>query len=54
MTPENAAGQAALGAGLPPENAELLAQYAGHLKRSPPAGAQPAHLPWHRQGIPIR
>lgn len=34
--------QAALDTGLPSGNAELLAQYAAHLKRSPPAGRIPA------------
>src|SRR5271165_3010169 len=32
-TPENAAGRPSQRAGLTPENAELLAEYAGHLER---------------------
>jgi hypothetical protein len=35
MTPENAAGQPTQPAGLTPENAEVLAEYADHLERSP-------------------
>src|SRR6516225_5789318 len=54
MTPENAAGQPAQRAGLTPENAELLAAYAGHLERSPLTGHSPrtylgairAYLTW--------
>jgi hypothetical protein len=38
MTPENAAGQPTQGPGLTPENAELLAEYASHLERSPLTG----------------
>jgi site-specific recombinase XerC len=57
MTPENAAGQTAQPAGLTPENAELLAQYAGHLGRSPLTGHSPrtylgairAYLAWLEQ-----
>ena len=41
MTPENAAGRWAQRAGLTPENAELLAEYAGHLERSPLTGHSP-------------
>lgn len=44
MTPENAAGRSAQRAGLTPENAELLAESAGHLERSPLTGRSP-HLP---------
>src|SRR5712692_60113 len=54
MTPENAAGGRAQRAGLTPENAELLAEYAGHLERSPLTGHSPrtylgavrAYLAW--------
>ena len=57
MTPGNAAGQPAQRAGLTPENAELLARYAGHLERSPLAGhsirtylgAIRAYLAWLEQ-----
>jgi len=57
MTPGNAAGQPAQRAGLTPENAELVARYAGHLERSPLAGhslrtclgAIRAHLAWLEQ-----
>jgi hypothetical protein len=45
--------QAALDAGLPSENAELLAEHAAHLKRSPPAGHSPAPA-LAPSGIPIR
>ncbi len=41
MSPENAARQPAQRAGLTPENAELLARYAGHLERSPLIGHSP-------------
>lgn len=37
MTPENAASPVAQPAGLTPENAELLARYAGYLQRLPRA-----------------
>ena len=57
MTPGNAAGQPAQRAGLTPENAELVARYAGHLERSPLAGhslrtylgAIRAYLAWLEQ-----
>jgi hypothetical protein len=39
MTPENAARLSVRPAGLTPENAELLTQYAGHLEHSPLSGA---------------
>jgi hypothetical protein len=54
MTPENAASAVTQHAGLTPENAELLARYAGHLGRSPLTGHSPrtylgairAYLAW--------
>ena len=54
MAPENAAERPAQRAGLTPENAKLLAEYAGHLERSPLAGHSPrtylgavrAYLAW--------
>jgi site-specific recombinase XerD len=54
MTPENAAEQPPQRAGLTPENAELLARYAGHLEHSPLTGHSPrtylgavrAYLAW--------
>ena len=54
MTPENAAGRRRNAAELTPENAELLAKYAGHLERSPLTGHSPrtylgavrAYLAW--------
>lgn len=54
MTPENAASAAAGPAGLTPENAALLADYAAHLARSPLTGHTPrtylgavrAYLTW--------
>src|SRR5229473_773807 len=57
MTPENAAGGRAQRAGLTPENAELLAEYAHHLERSPLTGHSPrtylgairAYLAWLEQ-----
>jgi site-specific recombinase XerC len=57
MTPENAAGAVAQSAELTPENAELLAKYAGHLERSPLSGHSPrtylgairAYLAWLEQ-----
>ena len=41
MTPENAAEQLPQPTGLTPENAELLAEYADHLERSPLTGHSP-------------
>ena len=41
MTPENAASRAVQPAGLTPENAALLAEYADHLERSPLTGHSP-------------
>jgi hypothetical protein len=41
VTPENAADTVAQPAGLIPENAGLLAEYAGHLERSPLTGHSP-------------
>ena len=54
MTPENAGAAAVQAAGLTPENAELLAKYAGHLGHSPLSGHSPrtylsairAYLTW--------
>ena len=54
MTPENAASAVAQPGELTPENAELLAKYAGHLERSPLTGHSPrtylgavrAYLTW--------
>lgn len=54
ITPENAARAVAQPAELTPENAELLAGYAGHLERSPLSGHSPrtylgavrAYLAW--------
>ena len=54
MTPENAASAVAQAAELTPENAELLAEYADHLERSPLTGHTPrtylgavrAYLAW--------
>ncbi len=54
MTPENAADTVAQATELAPENAELLAEYAGHLDRSPLTGHSPrtylgavrAYLAW--------
>jgi len=54
MAPENAASAVAQPADLTPENAELLAEYAGHLERSPLSGHSPrtylgavrAYLTW--------
>jgi hypothetical protein len=41
MTPENAMNPPTRRAGLTPENAELLAEYAGHLECSPLTGYRP-------------
>ena len=41
MTPENAASAVTQHAGLTPENAELLGDYAGHLESSPLTGHSP-------------
>jgi hypothetical protein len=41
MTPANTAQLVTQHAGLTPENAELLARYAGHLERSPLTGRSP-------------
>ena len=41
MTPENAMNPPTQRAGLTPENAELLAEYAGHLECSPLTGHRP-------------
>lgn len=57
MTPENAAEQPTQRAGLTPENAKLLDEYAGHLQRSPLRGHSPrtylgavrAYLAWLEQ-----
>jgi hypothetical protein len=57
VTPENAAEQPAQPTGLTPENAELLAEYADHLERSPLTGHSPrtylgaarAYLAWLEQ-----
>jgi integrase/recombinase XerC len=57
MIPENAASAAAQPAGLTPKNAKLLADYAGHLERSPLTGHSPrtylgairAYLAWLEQ-----
>jgi len=38
MTPEDTASSVTKHAGLTPENAELLGEYAGHLERSPLTG----------------
>jgi hypothetical protein len=54
VTPENAASTIAQTADLTPENAELLSEYAGHLKHSPLSGHSPrtylgavrAYLTW--------
>jgi site-specific recombinase XerC len=54
VTPENAASAVAQLGKLTPENAELLAEYAGHLQRSPLTGHSPrtylgairAYLAW--------
>jgi site-specific recombinase XerD len=54
MAPENAAERPAQRAGLTPENAKLLAEYVGHLERSPLTGHSPrtylgavrAYLAW--------
>lgn len=41
MTPKNAASAVSQPSGLTPENAELLAGYAGHLEHSPLSGHSP-------------
>src|SRR5260370_2681193 len=41
ITPENLASPVATAAELTPENAKLLAEYAGHLERSPLTGHSP-------------
>ena len=54
MTPENAASAVVQPGELTPENAELLAEYAGHLEHSPLSGHSPrtylgairAYLTW--------
>ncbi len=57
ITPENLASPVATAAELTPENAKLLAEYAGHLERSPLTGHSPrtylgavrAYLAWLEQ-----
>ena len=54
MTPENAASAAGQRAGLTPENAELLAEYAGQLERLPLTGHSLRTCLGRRRDMPIR